>query len=587
MKVHIKGSSTAVNLSKSDFLASGGEGSVYVKGDTAFKIYTDPKKMIPEGKIAELASVSDPNVIRPRDVICDEKGKSLGYTMRYVSDTLALCQLFPRSFREREGLDHGKVVSLVQSMRKNVGDIHKAGVLIVDLNEMNVLVSSDFKQAYWIDVDSYQTKHYPATAIMPSVRDPLTANGDFTELSDWFSFGILAFQLFIGIHPFKGKHPTLKGMEDRMKAGISIFDPNVSVPKVCYPLDVIPEAYRSWFKAVFQDKKRVAPPTDLMAVINVAAQVRTLISSGHLDVKKVTEWKNAVLRYFYHTNDYNQVVQTSDGQIVVGSATPLTGITDPVEVGYTPVGGTPVIARIDRTTCGPGGTCLSGVCQAGCANQVVLWAAGAEIPFVSRADELASYDGRLYIRNRDRVLEVLLTETQHADGRPKILASTRELTTVMERASRLFRGGVLQDMLGSTFVSLFPRSKASYQVRVPELDGRKIVDARFDGGVFMAVAAKNGKYSRFIFRFADDYQSYDVREVEDITPSELNFVTLDSGVCVCLTEDENLELFSAKKGSASTKVVEDKMLGGDMRLVKRAGRLGFIRGDAFFEMRMK
>jgi hypothetical protein len=572
MKVLIKGSSTAINLSKGDFLASGGEGSVYVKGDVAYKIYTDPAKMIPEGKIADLASISDPNVIRPKDVICDERGKPLGYTMRYVSDTMAMCQLFPRSFREREGLGHDKVIALVQSMRKNVADIHKAGVLIVDLNEMNVLVSSDFKQAFWIDVDSYQTKHYPATAIMPSVRDPLTSHGDFTELSDWFSFGILAFQLFIGIHPFKGKHPSIKSFEDRMKAGVSVFDSSVSVPKVCYPMDVIPEAYRSWFKAVFQDKKRLPPPTDLVAVVNLVQQVRTMVSGGSLNIQKISWIKEAIRQYFYHGNKSTEVIRAADGQVWVGgvNVSALANVNDQIETGYSPVQQLPVVARIERNT-----------------GQVALWSQAGDIPFVSRADELASYDGRLYIRNRDRVLEVILTETQHADGRAKIIASTRDLATVMERASKLFSGGVLQDMLGSTFVSLFPRSKASYQVRIPELDTRKVMSARFDGGVLMAVAAKNGKYSRFIFRFADDYQSYDVREVEDITPSEPNFVTLDSGVCVCLTEDENLELFSSKKGSAAVKVVEDKVLGNDMRLVKRNGRLGFTRGETLFEMRMK
>jgi hypothetical protein len=359
-------------------------------------------------------------------------------------------------------------------------------------------------------------------------------------------------------------------MEDRMKAGISVFDPNVSVPKVCYSLDVIPDAYRAWFKAVFQDKKRVAPPSDLQAVVQIVAQqVRTLISSGHLDISKVRSLDRALRRLFYGGNTQSEVVQTDDGSVFVGPVKVQTTM-DQIEVGYSPIGQLPIVARIERGT-----------------GQVLLWGAGETIPFVSRADELTSYDGRLYVRNRDQILEVLFTETQHADGRSKLIASTRALATVMERASRLFPGGALQDMLGSTFVSLFPRSKTSYQVKMPELDGTKVVDARFDGNVLMVVTTKKGKYSRFIFRFADDFTSYDTREVEDITPTGLNFVTLDSGVCVCLTEDENLELFSSKKGSSSVKVVEDKALGNDMRLVKRSGRLGFTRGDSIFEMRMK
>jgi len=570
MKVYEKGGNRIWTLSNSTFLAGGGEGNVHVVGDTALKIYLDPGKMIAEGKISDLASISDPNVIRPRDVICNEKGKAIGYTMRYVPNTLTLCQLFPRSFREREGLDHQKILDLVRTMQQNVQNIHRAGVLVVDLNEMNTLVSQDFTQAFWIDVDSYQTRHFPATAIMPSVSDPLVKHGAFTEMSDWFSFGIIAFQLFIGIHPYKGKHPAIKGMEDRMAAGVSIFDPQVSVPKVCYSLDVIPAVYRDWFRAVFQDKKRVPPPSDLHAVAQILQPLfRTMASTGHLTVQEIRRFESTIRSFFYSGNAGAEVVQTDTG-VWLGSSPVKAPISQSVQVGYTAVGGHAILAQLST-------------------NQIILTTAGTgeNIPFVSYADEVSSYEGRVYVRSHDQILEVLFTETQHPDGRPKIIAAPRVVCSVMERASHLFQGGVIQNMLGSVYVSLFPRTKASYQIRLPELDGLKVVESRFDSGVLMVTAAKKGVYTRFIFRFADDYLSYDMRKVEDITPAGLNFVTLDSGVCVCLTEDDRLELFSAKKGSAQIKVVDDKMLGGDMLLVKRGGRLGFVRGHTLYEMRMQ
>ena len=54
MKYRIKGGGD-VNLSKRNFVASGGEGSVYVSGRSAFKVYEKSSKMIPLGKIDELA----------------------------------------------------------------------------------------------------------------------------------------------------------------------------------------------------------------------------------------------------------------------------------------------------------------------------------------------------------------------------------------------------------------------------------------------------------------------------------------------------------------------------------------------------
>ena len=119
----------------------------------------------------------------------------------------------------------------------------------------------------FIDVDSYQTPGFKATALMDSVRDRHCHNNQFTPDTDWFSFGIVSFQMFIGIHPYKGKHPDLADMDARMMQNISALNKAVSVPKVCYAFDVIPQAYLCWYKAVFEQGKRCAPPFDLNAPV--------------------------------------------------------------------------------------------------------------------------------------------------------------------------------------------------------------------------------------------------------------------------------------------------------------------------------
>jgi DNA-binding helix-hairpin-helix protein with protein kinase domain len=196
----IKGKGHIIDLNNKNFLAQGGEGSVYVIGKTAYKIYNDPKKMLPLGKIRELSVLTDKNIIKPDEVLT-VKNQEVGYTMRFVDDTYALCQLFTKAFRQRNNLQHDTMFKLIQSLQNLVKHIHEKKILVVDLNEMNFLASTDFKDIYAIDVDSYQTPTYKATAIMESIRDRHTKN--FNEGSDWFSFAILAFQMFIGIHPYK------------------------------------------------------------------------------------------------------------------------------------------------------------------------------------------------------------------------------------------------------------------------------------------------------------------------------------------------------------------------------------------------
>jgi hypothetical protein len=563
VKVYVKGE-PEVSLGKSQYVAEGGEGKVFARGDTGYKIYHDASKAIPIGKIQALAAIQAHDVIKPTAALyTGKKAKHVGHTFRFVRDTWTLCQLFPRAFREREGLEHENTIKLMRRIQEGVEAVHQAGVLLVDLNEMNFLVSRDFSTPYFIDVDSYQTPQYPATAIMPSVRDPLVRNLDFTELSDWFSFAIVSFTLLTGIHPFKGKHPSIKGLEQRMAAGVSIFDKDVKIPKVAYGLDVVPDIYKDWYRALFVDKHRLPPPDDLQGVIVLRTVVRKITGTDNFDVTEIAEFDDDIRAVF-----------SGGGHVVVHAGPDMfidrrkTGSWQrAVSVGFTPKHGHPVAALTDKYLTNLG---------------LFDLADNDTIPVTLRADDVMVSGETIYVKSRDKILEVTFTETAS-----RVVAGTRLAANVLENASKLYEGVVLQSLLGEPHASLFPRPGACYQKTLPELKGHKIVEAKHDAGVLMVVAAEGGTYHRFVFRFDADYSRYDLRKVEDVTPTGLNFVTLDSGVCVCLNEDEQLELFSNKIGSKSVKTIDDPTLGGDMRLTKHHGQVRFSRGAKLYGMKMK
>jgi serine/threonine protein kinase len=503
MKVVVNG--IQVTLDKRNFVAQGGQGSIYVQSDRAFKIYHKPQDVIPSEKVQHLQAIKHPSVIKPEGEILSTKGERIGYAMRFVKDTYTLCQLFPRAFKERHNhLTPEVVLSLVLQLREALVSIHHCKVQVIDFNELNTLVAQNFQTPFIIDVDSFQTPGFPATVIMPSVRDWQTPISKYGEGSDWFSFAVVTFQLFIGIHPYKGGHPTVKSLEDRMKANISVFDKEVSLPRACYTLDTIPPAYRDWYKSVFVNKQRYQPPEDVNAIA-VSVPIIRIHRSSKLDIKNEGSvpaslrgrWK----RDFLEEN-----------------------------------------LRIDIS-------------------------------------EIASHLETMYLRSRDKILEVVELPGQKL--------GTKIITTVMEHASRLYPGVAIQNMLGATYVSVFPRLGTCYQAHIQELDGVKISDAKFENGVLMVVGALKGKYDRYIFRFDESYLHYDHRTVKDITPSGINFTVTDSGICVCLTEEEKLEAFSIKMASKSVKVIEDPTLGGDMELVKFQGGVGFIRGGMLYSMKLR
>ncbi len=263
MDVYVKGQK--VRLTPSEFKAQGGEGAVYVKGQTAYKVYADPAKMIPSAKIGELSALTLPDIIRPQDVLLDNRRAPVGYTMRSVPDAVVLCQTFPRAFRERMGVTPDAMLHLVRALQEGVAHVHAQGILIVDLNEMNFLIDPQFRHVFFIDVDSYQTPHFPATALMESVRDRHATA--WNAGTDWFSFAVVSFQMFVGIHPYKGKHPALKTLEERMQANVSALHPAVSIPAACLPFDVIPRVYRDWYRAVLDQGQRLPPPSGVLETI--------------------------------------------------------------------------------------------------------------------------------------------------------------------------------------------------------------------------------------------------------------------------------------------------------------------------------
>lgn len=561
MKVFVKGKGE-VTLGQANFVAQGGQASVYQKNGTAYKIYSNPKDTIPEAKFKELSRIADSHVVKPQDLLVDG-ATPIGYTMAYLPESYVLCQLFTRAFRDRNNVDHEAVRKLVAELQGHVQSVHTAGALIVDLNELNILVAKNFGGLHLIDVDSYQTASFKAEVIMPSVRDWSVKPAQFSELSDWFSFAVLACQMYVGLHPYRGKHEASNGvqpdhrLEHRMRAHVSIFDPAVSVPKACYPFDVIPPHQREWLLAVLQQGKRLPPPppNGHAPVVLSAPAPQTAFVSGSLVVTKVCLCDGDVLAYCESAD--STLVHATSGVFLNGRPVHTGRIPGTTLLGFTSKFNRPIALNLNA-----GALSLHEFQE----RRVTRLAIGAA--------ELASAGPRFYIRNGTQILEVDLTELIGS----VLVTASHPVANVLESASRLFDGCAIQNMLGSTFVSLFPSSRAGYQVRMPELDAYRVMEAKFEGGVLMVIGAKSGQYDRLIFRFDSAFTGYDARTVPNVSPTGLNFVVTRSGICVSITEDEHVDAFAAAKDAKGARSAKDAAVGVDMRLLHVAGRVGFARG---------
>lgn len=556
MKVQVKNRSYI--LSQNDFLESGGEGHIYYKNNLIFKIYNNPSKVIAAGKINELSVLSLGNIIKPLDLVF--KTKPIGYTMIYIDESEALCKLFTKSYKIRKNISPDMIMNLVRIMQNTVKHIHKNNILIVDLNEMNFLTNAKYDNVYFIDVDSYQTPGYPATALMESIRDRHSTPNQFNQGTDWFAFAIVSFQLLIGIHPYKGRHPKYNNIDQRMENNISVFNGNVTVPKICFPINSIPNIYRDWYKSIFEDGLRDIPPDDTSNMITILpTKIVTKSSTGRLDITIIYECKFPIINY----------VNYNDNEVFIGHKHILynrkTKIKSTVEniIFYK---GNPIEINISG-----GNLYLS--------NGMTR----SEIDMILTSPEHMVYDNRLYIKEKDMIYEVQFTGSTYS-----IKAIPKMVGYVMEKATKLYPGMIIQNMLGSYYISIFPQSGECHQLRVNSLDDYKIIDAKYDKGLLVIYGVKDGEYYRFSYMITyNDKTSLSLIHKTNTNYESINTIILDKGLCVNINNNDELNLFNILPSSNhKITTLKDKVIHGGMQLFTDGSRVLFIENKKLCQLRM-
>jgi len=551
-----------INLTQKDFVSKGGEGSIYRKGNIIYKIYTDSTKMISEAKIQELSLISSPNVIKPKDIILNKKNTSVGFTMDEAIGA-SLCKLFTKSFRDRNNIRNDCIIELVENIKKTINLIHKAKCLIVDGNEFNYIINDkDFTTPFFIDVNSYQTPSFPATAIMLSIKD--FHSNKFSALTDWFSFAIIACQLFVGIHPFKGKHPNYKknDLEKRMIDNVSIFNSKVRVPSVTRDFSSIPNYYLDWFVNLFEKGIRSLPPALPGTTKIVPVKITVYQTTDSFEINLLQEFEEDIL---YHNIHYGIPVVKTENKIYIGRTDYK--VTSNTEVLMSPKYITPILVKIEN-------------------NKVFFKSLdNKEISsFNLECEDKMVINNTLYLRNKGKLIEIEFHETQ------KIIPIVKTVWDIMPNSSEMFSGIIYQSILGKSCLTIpnpeLNKLSSCANVLVPELDSYKIIDAKHDSRVVMLIGFKDNSYDRIVLRFSKDYIKYDVRIEKDINYSGINFVTLDNGVVIS-NDDDIIEIFFKEIGQDKIKKIQDTNINSTMKLCKDKTKVMFFKNNKIYNIKVK
>jgi H/ACA ribonucleoprotein complex subunit 3 len=263
----------ALRLRDADLLGAGGEGKVYRHGATGcIKIFDAPLSPEQARKLRAFPSRLPGAVVGPQELVL-RGGEPAGYLMTAVHGAFELAKLGQRSFRAGN-LGNNQVLALFARLRELLLALHKANVVVGDLNAGNVLAQPDVQGElcpWLIDAASMQYAGFPCAVAHERTCDPALYGMDlamaprFTPGTDWYAFAVLLFQSLMYVHPFGGTHPAYGTMIRRAQAGVSVFGPQVVLPKNAGNPMMLPVALAQWFVAVFEKGHRAAPDAALLS----------------------------------------------------------------------------------------------------------------------------------------------------------------------------------------------------------------------------------------------------------------------------------------------------------------------------------
>jgi len=563
-----------ITLDRNDYVASGGEGSVYRRGDLIIKLYADPAKMLRDdmsAKIRTLVTFKHPYIVAPRGLVLDGGGKPIGYYMDFATGE-PFARVFTNKFRTRAKFGDHDASLLTDRMLQVFRFAHDRQAVLVDANELNwiaALGGADGPEPRILDVDSWAVGKWPAKVVMLSIRDFHTKG--LTPLTDMFSWGIVTFQLYTGIHPYKGELAGygMLELERRMRDNASVFSTGVQFPSAVRDFGCIPGPLLGWYEATFQQGERTQPPSPFdTGVTTPARRVKvariTTTTSGKLDYQRLLDDSDPAMRVFPCG-----IVLLESGKLydlgtnrVVGSNASLDCEVVKGEHGWVvgePNGGEPTFTFISTSH-----------------EATVL------TPNV-QGTALVRYENRLFVTTDRGLTELKLMKFA------RTILAVGDTWGAMPRSTQWFDGVGVQDAMGATFLIAPFGDGSCGQVRTRELDGLHVVAAKA-GNRFVSIIAldSTGLYKKIEFTFDETYSpSYTVWEGAALN-AELNMaiVTRPGGaVGATVVRDGELVIFVPTTGVVNK--VPDKDVTTTMTLTTWRDRVVYIRDGQVWSLTLK
>lgn len=220
-------------------------------------------------KLGNFPTRIDSSIVLPIDMVRHQDGEIRGYTMRFIANSNILMRYTEPQFRA--GVPFNTVKNVLLNLHDAVSGVHKSQIVIGDFNDRNVLVTTGGK-VWLIDADSMQYGNYFCLLYTVKFVDPLLCKPDeltlvkpHNQLSDWYAFGNMAYELLTfgaiygGRHKPSNRSQTVKASQ-RVFRRIPAWDDDVHLPSFVRTHKVLPDDLMEFFdQMIRQDKRDIIP----------------------------------------------------------------------------------------------------------------------------------------------------------------------------------------------------------------------------------------------------------------------------------------------------------------------------------------
>ena len=141
--------------------------------------------------------------------------------------------------------------------------------------------------------------------------------------------------------------------------------------------------------------------------------------------------------------------------------------------------------------------------------------------------------------------------------------------------------------MGKAFMYLIHDKDTTPLMKFKELDGKKIVNAKYKNNILVVNYKNSFNYTNIVFKINNFFDKYEVIYQEDNDVSNINFTVNDKGVACYIPEDEKMLLFFNQFNNQAIRKIKDTKISLNMKLYSSHSNINIYVNNEIYNISIK